>query len=36
MGVAGFPAVFLGAAAVALVALLPVRNLACGEWYREA
>lgn len=36
VGVTGFPAVFLGAAAVALVALLPVRNLACGEWYREA
>jgi MFS family permease len=36
VGVLGFPAVFLGAAAVALVALIPVRTLACGEWFREA
>lgn len=36
VGVLGFPAVFLGAAAVALVALVPVRSLACGEWFREA
>jgi len=35
VGVLGFPAVFLGAAAVALVALVPVRTLACGEWFRE-
>ena len=36
VGVLGFPAVFLGAAAVALLALRPVRTLACGEWFREA
>ncbi|NCD20566.1 MAG: MFS transporter, partial [Actinobacteria bacterium] len=36
VGVLGFPAVFLGAAAVALLALVPVRTLACGEWFREA
>ena len=36
VGVLRFPAVFLGAAAVALLALRPVRTLACGEWFREA
>lgn len=36
VGAVGFPVVFLGAAAVALLALMPVRNLECGEWYREA
>lgn len=35
VGALGFPVVFFGAAAVALVALFPVRRLACGTWYRE-
>lgn len=35
VGALGFAAVFVGASAVALLALLPVRTLACGTWYQE-
>ncbi len=35
VGALGFPVVFLGAAAVALLAQIPVRTLACGTWYQE-
>ena len=35
VGALGFSAVFVGASAVALLALLPVRTLACGTWYQE-
>lgn len=34
VGAFGFTFVFFGAAAVALLALLPVRTLACGTWYQ--
>lgn len=36
VGSLGFAVVFTGAAVVALLALLPVRNLACGTWYQDA
>ncbi len=36
VGSLGYPPVFLGASVAALLALVPVRRLACGEWYREA
>jgi MFS family permease len=36
VGVLGYPVVFLGATVAALAALVPVRSLACGPWYRES
>ncbi|MCA1782991.1 MAG: MFS transporter [Intrasporangiaceae bacterium] len=35
-GAVGFTWVFLGASVVALLALLPLRGLSCGDWYHEA
>lgn len=34
-GAVGFTWVFLAASLAALLALLPLRRLACGDWYRE-
>lgn len=34
VGKLGYPTVFLAAAVAALAAYVPVRRLACGEWYR--
>lgn len=36
VGTLGYPAVFLGASAAALLALIPVRRLSCGDWYVAA
>lgn len=35
-GALGFTWVFLAASVAALIALLPLRRLACGDWFREA
>lgn len=35
-GTLGFTWVFLAAAGAALIALVPLRRLACGDWFREA
>ena len=36
VGGLGYPPVFLAAAVAALLALVPVRRLDCGDWYLAA